>query len=297
LATIALPIGSYHHLVGQGTVWEWDETLYAGSAAHYPRGRVAYPQEMADALRDELRLDGRGRLLDVGCGPGPVALLLAGLFDEVVGVDADADMLAEAAREAERWDVTNARWEHLRAERLPAGLGVFDVVLFAQSFHWMDRERVARATRAMLKPGGAWVLVSATTHKGVEAAAGLPAPPWGRVSELIASYVGPVRRAGQGSLPDGTAHGEEELLEACGFGSPREITVPGRELVRSVDDVVSSVFSLSSAAPHLFGDRLGEFERELRELLDAAALDGRFGERMREIALRVWRPGPPARPV
>jgi hypothetical protein len=64
-----------------------------------------------------------------------------------------------------------------------------------------------------------------------------------------------------------------------------------------VDEVVSSVFSLSSAAPHLFGDRLGEFERELRELLDAAALDGRFGERMREIALMVWRPGPPARPA
>ena len=283
--------------MGQEAVWEWDETLYAGSAAHYPRGRVAYPQAMADALRDELGLDGRGRLLDVGCGPGPAALLLAGLFDEVVGVDADADMLAEAAREAGRLGVANARWEHLRAERLPAGLGVFDVALFAQSFHWMDRERVARATRAMLRPDGAWVLVSATTHKGVEAAAGLPAPPWERVSELIARYVGPVRRAGQGSLPDGTAHGEEELLEACGFGPAREITVPGRELVRSVDDVVSSVFSLSSAAPHLFGDRLGEFERELRDLLDAAALDGRFGERMREICLMVWRPGPPARPA
>ena len=58
---------------------------------------------------------------------------------------------------------------------------------------------------------------------------------------------------------------------------------------RSEDDVVASVFSLSSAAPHLFGDRLAEFEAELRDLLRATSPDGRFAERQREIALDVWR--------
>ncbi|MGN6379563.1 MAG: class I SAM-dependent methyltransferase [Gaiellales bacterium] len=283
--------------MGQEAVWRWDETLYAGSARHYPRGRVAYPPQMAEALRDELGLDGSGRLLDVGCGPGAAGLLLARLFAEVVGVDADADMLAEAGREARRLGVRNARWVRLRAEQLPAGLGVFDVTIFAQSFHWMDREQVARTTRSMLRAEGAWVLVNATTHKGIEPALGLPAPPWDAVSDMISKYLGQVRRAGRGSLPGGTAHGEEELLEACGFGHPRRITVPGRALERSVDDVVASVFSLSSAAPHLFGDRLAEFEGELRGLLEGAAEDGRFGEWMREIELLVWRPGPPARPA
>jgi cyclopropane fatty-acyl-phospholipid synthase-like methyltransferase len=82
-------------------MWSWDETLYAGSAEYYARGRFDYPQELADALRDELGLDGTGRLLDVGCGPGPLTLLLAPLFDRVVGVDADADMLAVARRRAQ----------------------------------------------------------------------------------------------------------------------------------------------------------------------------------------------------
>ena len=41
------------------------------------------------APADLLTLDGRGRLLDVGCGPGTLALSLATLFGEVVGVDAD----------------------------------------------------------------------------------------------------------------------------------------------------------------------------------------------------------------
>ena len=94
------------------TVWEWDQTLYAGSAAYYARGRMPYPSGMADALTAELGLDGTGRLLDVGCGPGTLTLLLADRFEQVVGVDADRGMIEEAARA----DVGNAEWRQLRAE-------------------------------------------------------------------------------------------------------------------------------------------------------------------------------------
>ena len=70
--------------------WEWDPSLYAGSAAYYVRGRVAYPQELVDCLVRELALDGAGRLLDVGCGPGSLTLLLAPWFENATGLDADA---------------------------------------------------------------------------------------------------------------------------------------------------------------------------------------------------------------
>lgn len=62
------------------TGWTWDPSLYAGSAAYYARGRVPYPPELATLLAAELGLDGSGRLLDVGCGPGSLTLLLAPLF-------------------------------------------------------------------------------------------------------------------------------------------------------------------------------------------------------------------------
>jgi hypothetical protein len=42
--------------------WQWDPSLYAGSAEHYAVGRMAYPAALADAVRDELGLDGTGRL-------------------------------------------------------------------------------------------------------------------------------------------------------------------------------------------------------------------------------------------
>lgn len=273
-------------------MWSWDETLFAGSAAYYARGRFPYPQELADALRVELQLDGTGRLLDVGCGPAPLTLLLAPLFERAVGVDADADMVAEAQREAARLGVGNAEFVRRRAEELPAGLGTFRVATFAQSFHWMDRPRVASIVREMLEPGGAWVHVNATTHQGVGEAARLPgpSPPHNEVGELIQAYLGPVRRAGRGILPEGTPTGEEKVMVAAGFDGPRRIEGgTGRMHERSEDEVVASVYSRSGSAPHLFGDRLAEFETELRGLLRRAAPDGRFYEREREIELVIWR--------
>src|SRR5215472_6925633 len=98
--------------------WQWDETLFQGSAAYYERGRLPYPAGMADTLAAVLALDGRGRLIDVGCGPGTVALRLAHLFEEVVGLDADAEMLAEAERRAGELGIANARWVRALAEEL-----------------------------------------------------------------------------------------------------------------------------------------------------------------------------------
>lgn len=271
--------------------WEWDETLFAGSAAHYSVGRMPYPTGLAEAVRDELGLDGTGRLLDVGCGPGSLTLQLAPLFASTVGVDPDADMLAEAGRRAKEAGLTGIAWRRLRAEALPADLGVFKVAAFAQSFHWMDRPLVARRVRDMLDPDGFWIHVGATTHRGEEIDSPHPAPPWDRIGDLVAAYLGPVRRAGQGYLPGGTASGEEDVMREAGYTKLTRIQVDdGRVFERSADSVVSAVFSLSSSAPHLFAERLPAFAIELRDLLADASPSGRFAEREVSTGVVIWRP-------
>jgi len=270
--------------------WEWDPTLFAGSAPHYARGRMPYPRRLADVLRDALALDGTGRLLDVGCGPGSLTALLAPLHESSVGIDADAEMLAEASRSS---GAPRVVWRHLRAEELPADLGLFRTVTFAQSFHWMRQEEVAAVVHGMLDERGAWVHVAAWTHRGVpgDDALPYPRPPWDEVDAVVAAYLGPVRRAGQGTLPGGTRSGEDDVMRAAGYVGPERLTVPGGDVVtRSADDVVASVFSLSSAAPHLFGDRLDAFERDLRTLLHATSPGGLFSERGDDVRVTVWRP-------
>ncbi|MFE0130880.1 class I SAM-dependent methyltransferase [Streptomyces sp. NPDC059037] len=274
--------------------WEWDETLFSGTAAYYRRGRLPYAPGLADELAEVLHLEGRGRLIDVGCGPGTIALTLAHLFAEVVGVDPDRGMIAEAGRAAtERGVAGKTRWVRARAEELPAGLGTFTVATFAQSFHWMDRDRVATTIRDMLRPGG--VLVHISDEKSQpRTTEGLPYPavPYAAMDELVRRHLGPVRRAGRGVLPQGTPGGEALVFARAGFAGPRRHVVPGgQELVRTVDDAVAGVFSMSFSAPHLFGEDRDAFEADLRHLLLGSSPSGRFSERRPGTEVFVWAKG------
>ena len=73
---------------------------YATAAGHYLRGRPPYSAQLPDVMRAEIGLDGSGTLIDVGCGPGILAVQLAPLFDTVIGIDPEPAMLAEAVRHA-----------------------------------------------------------------------------------------------------------------------------------------------------------------------------------------------------
>jgi SAM-dependent methyltransferase len=272
--------------------WVWDETLFAGSSEFYDRGRIPYPPGLRDAFAAVADLRGSPRLIDVGCGPGTVALRLADLFTEVVGVDADRGMIDEAIRVAARRNLTSAQWFQLRAEELPASLGPFRYATFAQSFHWMDRELVAARVFGMLEPGGAFVHVGGQEIEtpALEQPLPHPLPPADDIRQLKQSYLGPEIRAGQGVLLHGTPGSEWEVLRAAGFETPVTTRVTGRQLLeRTVDDVVARVFSLSSSAPHLFGDQLADFEDDLRGCLTAASDAGLFSEQIPDLALVLYR--------
>lgn len=272
--------------------WSWDSTLFAGSSAFYDRGRIPYPPGLRDAFAAMADLRRSPRLIDVGCGPGTVALRLADLFAEVVGVDADRGMIDEAIRAAAVQKVANARWFRLRAEELPADLGRFRYATFAQSFHWMERELVAAKIFDMLEPGGAFVHVGGQQieTRSAEHLLPHPLPPADDIRRLTQSYLGPERRAGQGVLLHGTPDNEWEVLQTAGFEAPVSIRVTGRQVLeRTVDDVVAQVFSISDSAPHLFGDRLGDFERDLRAQLNAASDAGLFSEQIPDLALVFYR--------
>jgi SAM-dependent methyltransferase len=256
----------------------YDPTIYEGSAAHYRVGRPPYSPQLEAVLAEELRLDGAGRLLDSGCGPGILTLRLAHLFEEAVGLDPDPDMLEEGRRAAGRQAVSNVRWVQAVAEDLPeAAPGPFRTATFGQSFHWTDEARVAETVYDLLEPSGALVLVVHTVGgRRVPPSPGPPPIPHEEIRALVAEYLGPTGRVGQGAAPVRN-HRFEDVLVRTRFGAPDVVFAPGiPDLVRDTDSVVSGYFSLATSAPHLFGEEAGGFDRDLRELLAARSPDGIF---------------------
>src|ERR1700746_835232 len=122
----------------------YDPTIYQGAAVHYRPGRPAYSPALEATLVEELGLDGGGRLLDVGCGPGILTVRLARLFEGAVGLEPDPAMIAEGRRAAQERDIANITWIQGRAEELPAvAPGPYRLVTFGQSFYWTDEIPVA----------------------------------------------------------------------------------------------------------------------------------------------------------
>jgi SAM-dependent methyltransferase len=256
----------------------YDPTIYRGSAAYYVPGRPPYSPALAATLAAEAGLDGSGRMLDIGCGPGVLAIELAGYFEEVIGLDPDAEMLAEGERRAAQAGIRSIRWVQALAEDLPSlHLGLFKLVTFGQSFHWTDRERVAESVYDMLGPGGAMALVT-HAHEGrpQPPGPGYPPIPHDAIRAIIDRYLGPRRRAGQGfAAPPADRY--EDALARTRFGAPRHVYCVGRpDIVQDTDGVLANYLSTSFAAPHLFGDRLERFAADVRAELAAHSASGLF---------------------
>jgi SAM-dependent methyltransferase len=91
---------------------------------------------------------GRTRALDIGCGPGKVARVLAEHFGEVVALDPSGPMIA-AGQAADAGAHPNIVWVQARAEDYDDA-APFDLATFGCSIHWTDPAalfpRLARRT-------------------------------------------------------------------------------------------------------------------------------------------------------
>lgn len=68
----------------------FDPERYRSAAAHYERGRVPYAPALIRRVAEVTGLGLQHRVLDLDCGPGPLARSLAPLAREVIAIDPSA---------------------------------------------------------------------------------------------------------------------------------------------------------------------------------------------------------------
>ena len=130
---------------------------FVGEGGAYDSVRPAYPDEAVAALVDAARRargsaasvqDGPLRAADIGAGTGKMSELLAR-----AGLLVDAVEPSEAMR-AQASSIEGVTWHDGVAEQTGLPNDLYDIVVFAQSWHWVDSERAGLEAARILAPGG-----------------------------------------------------------------------------------------------------------------------------------------------
>jgi SAM-dependent methyltransferase len=102
-------------------------------------------------------LVGGGRLADVGCGPGHVTRFLAGLQDDVIGVDDSPQMIVVAKDRAPelRFEVASMLDLPVASEAWAGAVAFYSVIHFDEG----DRSKAWRELARVIRPDG-WLLVA-----------------------------------------------------------------------------------------------------------------------------------------
>lgn len=242
-------------------------TNFAAAAPFYAAYRPGYPSPVFGLIRDRFGLDGTQHLLDVGCGPGTLAIPLSRYVKVVHAVDPEPAMIAEGILIAAAEKATGVAWRVAWAADLPTlGLPPIAAAVLGRSFGWLDSAQVLSDLDHLIEPAGGVVIVGSSDAS--------TRPAWLDVIETVgAEYLGPGYRDRRG--PHHRGVGPEFDLSSSPF--PRtDTTVFDQPLTFTLDDLVGLQFSMSYTSPDVLGARTAAYERDLRTALLAHSPAGVF---------------------
>src|SRR5581483_11983312 len=248
---------------------------FATTAEFYEQYRPPYPAEFFRAVVEKLKLDRRHALIDLGTGPGVLALGFAPSVGRLIGADPEPAMLA-AARAAARRTNADVTFIEGKAEDLPADIGSFDVVTIGRALHWMDHSALGPVFARLVAPGGAIVIcASFSARDGVN--------PW------LEDYDTARRRWSDHELLSGSRRGEhahrnpDDVLGPLGFGVVETIRVEATHRV-SAADLARRVLTFSSSSPAALGDRAEAMLADIEARLLPFSRDGLLTETLMSAA-------------
>jgi sugar phosphate isomerase/epimerase len=140
-----------------------EQDPFAGTAAAYARSRPGYGDAAIEYLVERFDLDADGRVLDLGCGAGQLAVPLAAHAGSVVAMDPNAAMREATRERAVAADHENVTVREGSDADLRAGaiddVAPLDLTTMGRSFHWMDERPTLDCLREHTRSGGGIAIV------------------------------------------------------------------------------------------------------------------------------------------
>jgi SAM-dependent methyltransferase len=129
---------------------------WSGGAENYDSYRPAAPVALPPLLTRLAETPRPALVVDLGCGTGLSTLLWAATAQQVIGMEPNDDMRAQAERRAarERPDATHMRFLAGTGERTGLPDACADIVTASQAFHWMEPTATLVEVARILRPGG-----------------------------------------------------------------------------------------------------------------------------------------------
>ena len=140
-------------------VQQANATRFTEAARFYTAGRPTYPRRLSQRVAELIGLDRRHAALDIGTGPGYLAIDFARQAGRSIGLEPAAEMLAAARANIAAAGVTVELVQGTAADLGPR-FGPVRLASFGRSFHWTDRVATLQALDAIVEPGGAVALIA-----------------------------------------------------------------------------------------------------------------------------------------
>jgi SAM-dependent methyltransferase len=248
---------------------------FATTAEFYEQFRPPYPAEFFHTVVQRLKLDQRHALIDLGTGPGVLALGFAPYVGPVTAVDPEPAMLAAAQRAVARAGQT-VRLIQGRAEDLPRDIDVFDVVTIGRALHWIDRNALRALFARLVAPDGAIVVCASFSARDER-------NPW------LSDYDAARRGWSDAGLLSGSDRGRQthrnldDVLGPAGFGVVETIRVEITHEV-SANDLARRVLTFSSSSPAALGDRVEAMLADIEARLLPFSRNGVLQETLMSVA-------------
>jgi SAM-dependent methyltransferase len=253
---------------------------FASTVALYEQLRPPYPPDFFRTVSERLQLSKQHALIDLGTGPGLLALGFAPYVGRIVGVDPEPEMLAAAKAAAARKGQDFTLIEG-KVETLPDDIGSFDVATIGRALHWMERDGTLAALERLVARDGAILICSAfSAHDGRNA--------W------FSDYTAARRAWAPAKLWEGSERGERTHRELPVFFQGSSFKV--KDLIRvethheiSVRDLARRVLTFSPTSPDALGDKVDAMLRDVEQRLLPYSHDGVVSEVLVSIAQVVTR--------